>query len=73
MGNAKDAIRSSSPVPPSRHCRTPSSGRSSSVSPTAVEYDPDTRTCGGGKYKVFSDLVQAVARIAEMGLTRSSE
>jgi hypothetical protein len=33
-------------------------------------YDPDTRTCGNGKYKVFSDLIQAIAALkqADYGL-----
>lgn len=31
----------------------------------SATYDPDTRACGKGKYKVFSDLVQAVAALKQ--------
>ncbi|HCO93581.1 MAG TPA: hypothetical protein DIU00_06465, partial [Phycisphaerales bacterium] len=28
-------------------------------------YDPNTRTCGNGKYKVFSDLIQAIVALKQ--------
>ena len=31
----------------------------------SVIYDPDTRTCGKGKYRVFSDVAQAVAALEQ--------
>jgi hypothetical protein len=31
----------------------------------STTYDPVTRTCGRGKYKVYSDLVQAVAALSQ--------
>ena len=30
----------------------------------SASYDPDTRKCGGGEYKVFSDVAQAVAALS---------